>query len=143
MEVFFSNVGHFESFRGFLNTFSWKWRLFFRNAKLLKDILKEVEASVSKCKTSIKISIIFEDFFRKIEAFSRIARLFKYIFSGIEAFSKRFKAFFAMILWRYKSYCCGGFLVQVCPWPYNQMNMNGHWTHSHIFFSISICISFN
>jgi hypothetical protein len=34
----------------------------------------------------INISIIFEDFLREIEAFSRIARLFKYIFSGIEAF---------------------------------------------------------
>jgi hypothetical protein len=40
----------------------------------------------------IKISFIFEDFFREIEAFSTIARLFKYIFSGIEAF-------FAMSLW--------------------------------------------
>jgi hypothetical protein len=35
----------------------------------------------------IKISITTEDFFREIEAFSRIARLSKYIFSGIEAFS--------------------------------------------------------
>jgi hypothetical protein len=35
----------------------------------------------------IKISIIFEAFFREIEAFSKIARLFKYIFSGNEAFS--------------------------------------------------------
>jgi hypothetical protein len=34
----------------------------------------------------MQISIILEDFFREIEAFSRIARLFKYIFSGIEAF---------------------------------------------------------
>jgi hypothetical protein len=36
----------------------------------------------------VKTSIIFEHFFRQIEAFSRIARLLKYIFSGIEAFSK-------------------------------------------------------
>jgi hypothetical protein len=34
----------------------------------------------------IKISMIFEDFFREIEAFLRIARLFKYIFSGKEVF---------------------------------------------------------
>jgi hypothetical protein len=32
----------------------------------------------------IKISIIFEDFFREIDAFSWIARLFKYIFSEID-----------------------------------------------------------
>jgi hypothetical protein len=31
----------------------------------------------------IKISIIFDKFFREIAAFSRIVRLFKYIFSGI------------------------------------------------------------
>jgi hypothetical protein len=37
MEVFFINVGHFERFRGFLNTFSRKWRLLFRNVRLLKD----------------------------------------------------------------------------------------------------------
>jgi hypothetical protein len=36
----------------------------------------------------MRISIIFEDFFREIEAFSRTARLFKYIFSGVEAFIK-------------------------------------------------------
>jgi hypothetical protein len=58
-----------------LKTFPEKWRLLFRNVGLL-----------------IKISIIFEDFFREIEAFSSIARRFKYIFSGIEAFS-------AMSLW--------------------------------------------
>jgi hypothetical protein len=34
----------------------------------------------------IKISIIFEELFREIEAFSRMARLLKYIFSGIEVF---------------------------------------------------------
>jgi hypothetical protein len=41
-----------------------------------------------KCGAFIKISIIFEDFFREIQAFSRIATLFKYILSGIEAFLK-------------------------------------------------------
>jgi hypothetical protein len=34
----------------------------------------------------MKITRLFEDFFREIEGFSRIARLFKYIFSAIEAF---------------------------------------------------------
>jgi hypothetical protein len=34
----------------------------------------------------MKISIIFEDFFREIDAFSRIARIFKYIFKGIMTF---------------------------------------------------------
>jgi hypothetical protein len=48
-----------------LKTFPEKWRLLFRN---------------------VELSIIFEDFFREIEAFSRIVRLFKYVFSGIEAF---------------------------------------------------------
>jgi hypothetical protein len=48
-----------------LKTFPEKWRLLFRNVGLLK------------------ISIFFEDFIRKIEAFSRIARLFKYICVGI------------------------------------------------------------
>jgi hypothetical protein len=40
-----------------------------------------MEASVYKLRAFIKISIIFEDFFREFEAFSRIARLFKYVFS--------------------------------------------------------------
>jgi hypothetical protein len=44
----------------------------------------------------IKISIIFKDFFREIEAFSMIARPFKYIFSAIEAVLKRSEA---MSLW--------------------------------------------
>jgi hypothetical protein len=44
MEVFFINVGHFERFRGFLNTFSRKWRLLFKNVRLLKDIFREIEA---------------------------------------------------------------------------------------------------
>jgi hypothetical protein len=39
-------------------------------------------------KAFIKISIIFEDFSREIEALSRIAKLFKYIFGGIEVFKK-------------------------------------------------------
>jgi hypothetical protein len=47
-----------------------------------------MEASTQNCGAFIKISIIFEDFFREIETFSRIARLCKYIFSGIEAFLK-------------------------------------------------------
>jgi hypothetical protein len=38
-----------------------------------------VEISVWKCGALIKISIIFEDFFREIAAFSRIARLFEYM----------------------------------------------------------------
>jgi hypothetical protein len=44
MEFFFNNVEHFEKFLGFLNTFSNKWRLLFRNVRLLKDILRQVEA---------------------------------------------------------------------------------------------------
>jgi hypothetical protein len=47
-----------------------------------------MEASVNKCGAFIKISILFEDFFREIQAFSRIIRLFKFIFTGIEAFLK-------------------------------------------------------
>jgi hypothetical protein len=47
-----------------------------------------MEASVQKCGAFTKISIIFEHFFRDIEAFSRMVRLLKYIFSGIEAFLK-------------------------------------------------------
>jgi hypothetical protein len=42
--VFFINVGHFERFRGFLNTFSKKGRLLFRNLRLLKDISRKIEA---------------------------------------------------------------------------------------------------
>jgi hypothetical protein len=57
-----------------------------------------MEASFDKCGAFIKISIIFEDFFREIEAFSRIARLFNYIFSGKEAIS-------SMSLWPFG------------PWP--------------------------
>jgi hypothetical protein len=45
-----------------------------------------MEVSIWKYGTFIKISIFIEEFFREIEAFSRIARLFKYILSGIEAF---------------------------------------------------------
>jgi hypothetical protein len=41
---FFINVGRFERLQGFLNTFSWKWRLLFRNVRLLKDIFREVKA---------------------------------------------------------------------------------------------------
>jgi hypothetical protein len=36
-----------------------------------------MEDSIYKFGAFIKISMIFEDFFREIEAFSRIARLFK------------------------------------------------------------------
>jgi hypothetical protein len=41
-----------------------------------------MEASGSKFRALIKILIIFEDFHREIEAFSKTARLFKYIFKG-------------------------------------------------------------
>jgi hypothetical protein len=44
MEVFFISVGHFERFQGYFNTFSKKFRLLFRNVRLLKDILRGVEA---------------------------------------------------------------------------------------------------
>jgi hypothetical protein len=44
MEVFFINVGHFERFLGFFNTFSEKRRLLLRNMRLLKDIFSEMEA---------------------------------------------------------------------------------------------------
>jgi hypothetical protein len=52
------------------------------------DISREMEASVYKFGAFIKISILFKDFFRKIEAFSMISRLSKYIFTGIEPFLK-------------------------------------------------------
>jgi hypothetical protein len=52
----------------------------------LKTFPKKMEASIWKYGDFIKISFIFEDFFREIEAFSRITRHFKYIFSGIETF---------------------------------------------------------
>jgi hypothetical protein len=42
--------------------------------------------SVKKYGAFLQNSIIFEDFFLKIQAFSTITRIFKYIFSGIEAF---------------------------------------------------------
>jgi hypothetical protein len=45
-ESFLINVEHFERFRGFLNKFSKKWRVLFSNVRLLKDIFREVEASV-------------------------------------------------------------------------------------------------
>jgi hypothetical protein len=54
----------------------------------LKTFPEEWKCSVSKCGASLKISIIFEDFFREIEAFSRIVRLFNYIFIGMKAFLK-------------------------------------------------------
>jgi hypothetical protein len=57
-----------------------------KTTRLLKNNSRVIEASVKKCLPFITISIIFEDFFREIEAFSRIARLFKYIFNGIDAF---------------------------------------------------------
>jgi hypothetical protein len=40
----------------------------------LEDISREMEASVKKFGAFIRISIIFEDFFREIEAFSRMVR---------------------------------------------------------------------
>jgi hypothetical protein len=36
--------------------------------KFLKDIFREMEASVQKCRAFINISIIFKYFFREIEA---------------------------------------------------------------------------
>jgi hypothetical protein len=72
----------------------------------------------------------FEDFSRKIEAFSRIVRFFKYIFSGIEAFLKWCEAFPQCLCNLYKTYCHGGFLAQsalensaICmqpAWPHFQ-----------------------
>jgi hypothetical protein len=50
-----------------LKTFSEKLRFLFRNVERL---------------------VMFEDFFKEIEAFSWIARLFTYIFSEIKAFLK-------------------------------------------------------
>jgi hypothetical protein len=44
MEVFLIIVGHFERFRGFLNTFLKKLRRLFRNVRLLKVIFREMEA---------------------------------------------------------------------------------------------------
>jgi hypothetical protein len=35
MEVFFINVGHFEKYRGFSNTFSDKWRRLIISVRLL------------------------------------------------------------------------------------------------------------
>jgi hypothetical protein len=68
--------------------FSEKWRNFFISiTRLFEEIFREMEASAYKCEVFIKISIIFDNFF-KIENFSRIARPFKYIFSGKEAFLK-------------------------------------------------------
>jgi hypothetical protein len=92
-------VKDFHRLRGFLSTFFIELRLL----KKLEAFLKHLEAFssnvrhfeqfiekwwllLSKCGAFIKTSIIFEDFFRKIGAFSRIARLFKYIFSGIDNF---------------------------------------------------------
>jgi hypothetical protein len=112
MEAFSNIVKSFERFWGFLNTFSKKWRLLFRKVRLLKNIFREVEAFLNQYEDLYKDNEAFwrhfqrnggfclemwgfykdfnyQDFFREIEAFSRIAKLFKHIFSGIEAFSKR------------------------------------------------------
>jgi hypothetical protein len=62
MEAFFINVGHFE--RGFLNTFSNKWRLLFRNVRLLKN--REVKAFLNE--DFIKITRLFEGISREMEA---------------------------------------------------------------------------
>jgi hypothetical protein len=40
-------MGHFERFRGFLNTFSKKWELLFRNVRVLKGMFRDVEAFLS------------------------------------------------------------------------------------------------
>jgi hypothetical protein len=55
----------------------------------------------------IKISSIFEDFFREIEAFSRIVRLFEYIISGIVEKSD-VRLFPQCLRGLYKTYCRGG-----------------------------------
>jgi hypothetical protein len=67
IEVFFINLGHFARFRGFLNTYSKKCRLLFRNVRLLKDILREVKAFLNKLEDFIKISRLFEDISREME----------------------------------------------------------------------------
>jgi hypothetical protein len=52
-----------------------KCEAFIENTRLFEDISREIEASVYK-----KISIVFEYFFREIEAFTRIAWLLILIF---------------------------------------------------------------
>jgi hypothetical protein len=47
-----------------------------RKTRHFEDISREMDASV-KCGAFIKISTIFEDFFRENEAFLKIGRLFK------------------------------------------------------------------
>jgi hypothetical protein len=64
---------HFQGWEAFLN----KYEDFIKKTRLFEDISREMKTSVYKCVAFIKISIIFEDFFRKIEGFSIIARLIK------------------------------------------------------------------
>jgi hypothetical protein len=59
VETFVLKCDAFVKITMILKTFSEIWRLLFRN---------------------VELSIVFEDFFREMEAFSRIARFFKYIF---------------------------------------------------------------
>jgi hypothetical protein len=51
--------------------------------------LKTFPAFFQKYAAFIKISNIFEDCIRRIEAIPRIARLFKYNFIGMEVFKVR------------------------------------------------------
>jgi hypothetical protein len=68
MEFFVINVGHFERFRGFLNTFSKKWKLLLRNVRILNDIFREVEAFLNLYEDFLKITRLFEDISREMEA---------------------------------------------------------------------------
>jgi hypothetical protein len=61
-------VGHFERFRGSLNTFSKNWRVLFRNLRLSKDIFTEVKAYLNQYEGFLKIMRLFEDVSRKMEA---------------------------------------------------------------------------
>jgi hypothetical protein len=68
MKFFFINVGNFERFRGFLNTFSKKWKLLLRNVRILNDIFREVEAFLNLYEDFLKITRLFEDISREMEA---------------------------------------------------------------------------
>jgi hypothetical protein len=67
--------------------------------RLFEDITREMEAFVKKFGAVIKISIIFEDFFREIVDFSSIARLFKYIFKWNEGLIKVMRGYFGNVSW--------------------------------------------
>jgi hypothetical protein len=61
-------MGHFEKFRGLLNTFSKKWRILFRNVRFLKDIFREVKVFLNGYEYSLKLTRLFEDIAREMEA---------------------------------------------------------------------------